>query len=663
MVTKNNGIKMTPATKIYQGAVILILLFSFTIFGQVRLPKLISDGMVLQREADVKIWGFAASDEKIAVKFIDSNYETIADSSGNWEITISNLKAGGPYSMDISSSNSITINNILIGDVWICSGQSNMELSMARVSPLYATEIANADYPFIRYFQVPKKYYFNSPQKDLVSGNWQTVNSESILSISATSYFFAQELYDKYEIPIGIINTSLGGSPAEAWISEDAIKEFPKHYKEIQRFKDPALISQIENNDRTRSNMWYSKLSELDEGYKNKSWFSSELNTSDWSTMMLPGFWANEAIGKVNGVVWFKKEIQLPANVKGKSAKLLLGRIVDADSVFVNGIFVGSTSYQYPPRRYEISPDILKEGKNIITIRVISNSGNGGFVINKPYELICGEQTIDLKGEWKYKLGAKMEPLQSQTFIRWKPVGLYNAMISPLLNYSISGVVWYQGESNTNRPKEYVTLFSTLINNWRDKFNQGNFPFIYVQLPNFMEPMDEPSESNWALTREAQLKALMLPNTAMAVAIDIGEGNDIHPLNKKDVGYRLALAAEKIAYNENVVHSGPIYKSMEVDGNKIILSFSNIGSGLKIKGNEELKYFAIAGADKKFVWAEAKIENSKIIVWSDKIKNPVTVRYAWANNPEGANLYNNEGLPASPFRTDKWESNNKMLQK
>jgi sialate O-acetylesterase len=637
---------------------ILVISFvvSFATSAQVKLPKFISDGMVLQREADVKIWGWSEANEQIAVSFIDSVYKTRANDSGEWEVMFSDLKAGGPHTMSISASNTVAINNILVGDVWICSGQSNMELSMKRVSPIYANEIANSENPCIRYFEVPKKYDFNTPQIDIINGHWISASPENILKFSAVSYFFAHELYKKYKVPVGLINTSLGGSPAEAWISEDALKAFPEHYNEAQRFKDSSLIDSIKTQDRIHFNEWYSKLGESDSGYKNPNqpWYMPDLNTSGWPVMEVPGYWSDEEIGNINGVVWFRKDIEVPATMVGKPAKLLLGRIVDSDSVFVNGVFVGATGYQYPPRRYDIPSDFLKEGINTIVVRVINNIGKGGFITDKPYMLVAGSQEIDLKGDWQYQLGAKMEPLQSQTFIRWKPVGLYNAMIAPLINFSIKGVIWYQGESNAGRPIEYVELFPALINDWRNKWQQGDFPFIYVQLPNFMEPREEPSESNWALMREAQLKALSLPNTGMAVAVDIGEWNDVHPLNKKDVGYRLALAARKVAYNNDIVYSGPIYRSMEIKGNKIILTFSNTGSGLEAKDGVELKQFSIAGTDRKFVWANARIEGNKVIVWSDKIQNPVAVRYAWADNPEGANLYNKEGLPASPFRTDKW---------
>lgn len=640
-----------------QGALILtlLILISLPLFSQVRLPRLISDGMVLQRDARVKLWGWAAIHEKVTVAFHDSVYHASANDKGEWTIVLSGLRSGGPYAMTVSASNSITIKDIMIGDVWVCSGQSNMELPMKRVSWVYKTEIAKSENPNIRHFAVPQKYDFNTPKSDFESGKWESANPTTVLNFSAVAYFFGAQLYETYHVPIGLINASLGGSPAESWLSEDAIKEFPIHEKEAQRFKDHTVISQVESQDRTRIEAWYGELRRRDEGYKDtlRRWYDPAVNTSDWAVMKVPGFWSNTALGAVNGVVWFRKEIDVPASMVGQQARLILGRIVDADSVFVNGIFVGTTSYQYPPRRYDIPSNVLKEGRNTIVARVISNIDKGGFVLDKPYELVCAGQTIDLRGDWHYRLGAQMEPLASQTFIRWKPVGLYNAMISPLLNYSIKGVVWYQGESNAERPLEYRALFPALIRDWRTKWGQGDFPFLFVQLPNFMETKDQPAESNWALLREAQLKTLSLPHTGMAVTIDIGEWNDIHPLNKKDVGRRLALAAQQVAYGDDkVVSSGPIYQSLNIEGNKVVLTFTNAGSGLVAKG-DTLKCFAIAGPDKQFVWAKAKIENNTVVVWNEKVPNPVAVRYAWADNPEGANLYNAEGLPASPFRTDE----------
>jgi sialate O-acetylesterase len=644
--------------------IVFLSLITLLAFAEVKLPRLIGDGMILQRDVPLKIRGWASPDEALILTFNQSDYRTSADKEGNWEIILPPQPAGGPYSMNIQASNSISINDILIGDVWICSGQSNMELPISRVAPLYKPEIASADYPQIRQFEVPKTYDFKEPQKDLQYGKWVAANPQTVLDFPAAAYFFAKELHDRYQVPIGLINSALGGSPAESWISEDSLKRYPDYYKEAQLFKDDNLIRRIQSEDKNRIETWYKTVSQKDKGNKlPEPWYSEKPNTSDWLTMNIPGYWPEENNQPVNGVMWFRKKFDLPANIvetlhatslPDNTITLVLGCIVDADSVFINETFVGTTSYQYPPRRYAVPSGLLKEKNNSITVRVISNTGRGGFVSDKFYGLeLTGSQKVDLSGEWRYKLGARMESLAGETFISWKPVGLYNAMIAPLLNYPIKGVIWYQGESNTSKAFEYRELFPTLIRDWRSKWNQGDFPFLFVQLASFMKAQEQPSESNWALLRESQLKSLSEPNTGMTVAIDIGEWNDIHPLNKQDVGKRLALAAGKLAYGEDgIVYSGPIYESMKIKGNKIILSFSHVGSGLKVKG-EKLKDFAIAGADKKFVWANAVIENDHVIVWSDKVKDPVAVRYAWADNPENANLYNKEGLPASPFRTDE----------
>jgi len=638
---------------------ILIFVFSFfisvTTSGEVRLPKLISDGMVLQRNAEVKVWGWATPGEKVTINFNDKKYKTTTGKCGKWVVNLSKIKAGGPYNMEINASNKTIIKDILIGDVWVCSGQSNMVLPMKRVEDLYEDEIDHAENPFIRQFLVPERYDFNVPGKDLESGKWESVNPKNILHFRATGYFFAKALYEKYQVPIGLINASVGGTPIDAWLSEDALKEFPASLEVAHKFRDSAYVNKIIREDKTRNNKWYNKLKQLDRGFANpeKTWFDPTCDASKWHTMQLPAYWEDEGLEDVDGVVWFRKEIDVPASMTGKPARLFMGRIVDSDSVYINGKFIGTISYQYPPRKYDVPKDLLKAGKNIIVVRIVNNIGKGGFVKDKPYKLIAGEETIDLKGKWQYKLGTEMEPLQGTDFVQYKPLGLYNGMIAPLLNYKIKGVIWYQGESDTYRPFKYRKLFPALINDWRRKWNQGEFPFLFVQLANFMEGKDQPSESNWALLREAQLKTLSVSNTGMAVAIDIGEWNDIHPLNKEDVGKRLALAAFKVAYgDEGVIYSGPIYKCMKIKGNKIIVTFTNTGGGLIVKGGGKLKYFAICGPDRKFIWANAKIEDNKVIVWNDNIGSPVAVRYAWADNPEGANLYNKEGLPASPFRTD-----------
>ncbi len=627
---------------------LLVFISPFLSKAQIRLPRLISDGMILQRDMKIKLWGWASANEAISLTFRGKTYQTTADEVGKWLLELPPQKAGGGDELIFKGKNEVRVSNVLFGDVWICGGQSNMELPMERVRDKYAEEIAKVNYPQIRQFTVPDKYDFHQAQEDVSSGQWQAAVPEHILAFSAVAYFFAKDIYEKYKIPIGLINTALGGSPAEAWLSEEALKKFPHYYEEAQKFKNKELISQIENHDQEVSNAWYQTLNQHDEGLKN-AWKKPEFDDADWQEMDIPSYWADHGLGNINGVVWFRKTINVPASMVGKPAKLLMGRIVDADSVFINGIFVGAVGYQYPPRRYEFASTILKEGKNTMVVRVVNNSGRGGFVLDKPYELIVDNQILDLRGKWKFKLGAKMNALPSPTFIRWKPLGLFNAMIAPLLHYGIKGVIWYQGEANTKNPAEYADLMTNLITDWRKQWKQGNFPFLFVQLANFMESKAEPSESAWAALRQAQLKTLAVPNTGMAVGIDVGEWNDIHPLNKEAIGKRLALQARRWAYNDKkVVHSGPIFQSMQTQSGKLILNFTHIGKGLVALGGE-LRHFAIAGADKKFVWAKAVIKGKQIIVWSEAILNPVAVRYAWADNPEGANLYNKEGLPASPF--------------
>lgn len=638
---------------IHAGIILILLLHTGALLGQIKLPRLISDGMILQQGVPTNIWGWASPLEAISVEFADIKYNTVANEAGEWKIALNALPAGGPYQMELKGKNTITLSNILMGEVWVCSGQSNMELPMRRVLPLYSADIAAAENQAIRQFTVPQRYDFSTPQTDLPAGTWEASTPENVLDFSATAYFFALEIHQKYKVPIGLIHTSLGGSPAEAWMSESALGAFPNLLTEAKKFRDNALIQQIESDDKRRIQAWYDLLRQKDEGYKNpgQPWFDPALDVSGWKKMQVPGDWADAG----NGVVWFRKQVQVPAELSGLEAKLELGRIVDADSVFLNGVFVGTTSYQYPPRWYTIPAGLLKPGSNTLVVRMINSLGKGGFVRDKPYELVLGNQKIDLKGEWHYRRGATMEPLASQTFIRWKPLGLFNAMLHPLLNYRIKGVIWYQGESNVSRWQEYRRLFPAMITDWRNHWQQGDFPFLFVQLANFLEAKPLPVESNWALLREAQLKTLSLPQTGMAVTIDIGEWNDIHPLNKKDVGRRLALAAQGVAYaEEKTVFSGPVFQKMKIKKNEAILTFEK-GSKLVSTPGKPLTGFAIAGSDGQFVWATASIKKNKIIVSSTSVTDPVAMRYAWADNPEGANLYNEAGLPASPFRTDDEE--------
>lgn len=629
------------------------LIFSLVCHAQVRLPQLIRDSMVLQRDSKIKIWGWASPHEKIKISFLQHTRRAQANAGGEWSVVLPPVKAGGPYSMQIDATNHFMLKDILVGDVWICSGQSNMEHQMALHSVRYADEIAGADYPQIRQFKVPNITNLQQPQHDLPYGNWRSANPQDILRFSAVAYFFAKRLYDTYHVPIGIINTSWGGSPIEAWMSEEALQTFPDILATLKKNKDTGYINRT-NREAAAQNA----VSESNDAGLREKWFEPSYIPKEWRTINIPGYWEDQGVKDLDGIVWYRREINIPASMAG-AAKVFLGRIVDADALYINGTEVGRTTYLYPQRRYTVPQGLLKAGSNLFVIRVTNFAGKGGFVPDKPYGLIAGRDTVDLKGYWQYKVGQvflprKGSPAESIT-LQYQPSALYNAMIAPLLNYSIKGFVWYQGESNTGRPFEYGRLQPAMILDWRKKWNNPEAPFLYVQLPGFMDFNYLPSESGWAQLREAQLQTLSIPHTGMAVAIDLGEWNDVHPERKKEVGDRLALAAQKIAYHENLVSSGPLFQSQEISGNKIILSFTDTGSGLTTTDGEPLAEFAIAGADKKYLWAKAIIQDHKIVVWNDLVPHPLYVRYAWADNPVNPNLCNKEGLPASPFTTDVQE--------
>ncbi|RIV46421.1 sialate O-acetylesterase [Flagellimonas pelagia] len=618
--------------------------------GQIKLPKLIGDGVVLQRDSNIRLWGWASPNEKVELSFKGKKYQVVANKKGEWTIDLKPQKAGGPFTMLFRGNNEVEVKDILFGDVWIGAGQSNMVLPMERVKEKYPNEIGKANYPEIRNFFIPTLKSLKGPEKDLPSGVWKSAVGDDILTMGAVTYFFAKELYEKYHVPIGVINASVGGTPIQSWMSESGFKEFPKDLEIIQKNKNEAYTKQFTAKPPNPLPII------RDQGLTGSvKWFENQYVPKDWKNFYVPGYWEDQGVRDLNGVIWFRKEIEVPETMLGTDAKLFLGRIVDADEVYVNGTKVGNITYQYPPRRYTLAKGILKKGKNILTIRVTNYEGKGGFVPDKDYELVANGMGIDLMGKWQYKVGEVFSPTPpkkgyDQFWAQNQPTSLYNAMVAPLTNLSIRGILWYQGESNTGNPKPYKEYLPALIKDWRAQFNDPDAPFLYVQLANFQDVDYLPVESNWAELRNAQLKALSVPNTAMAVTIDLGEWNDIHPLNKKEVGERLALGAFKLAYGEDVVYMGPTYRSSKVRNGKMALYFDHVGSGLGSIDGEPLDRFEVAGINHKFVKATATMEGNTVVVENKDIPHPTYVRYAWADNPQGANLYNKEGLPASPFQ-------------
>ena len=634
----------------------LLLAAAPAALAQVRLPRLVSSGMVLQREQPVRIWGWAKAGEVVAVAFQGKTYPATTSPDGQWRVTLPAQKAGGPYSLTITASNRIELKDILVGDVWLCAGQSNMELPMRRVRDKYPEVIAQASNPRIRQFDVPMRYAFTGPKADVTGGSWVAATPETVLNFTAVGYFFAKEINAKYQVPIGLIKVAVGGSPAEAWLSADALTQFPKYAEQSAKYKDSTLVVNTKQRESAAVADWYKQLhrADLGEAPGQPKWYAPGYDASGWPTMSVPGEWANQTpLGPVNGVLWFRKEIDVPAAMTGQPARLELGTLVDADSTYINGQLVGSTSYRYPPRKYDFGPSVLKPGKNVVTVRLISNGGRGGFTTDKNYQLTAGGQVLDLRGLWQYRLGATLPPTPGTTTFQYQPGGLYNGLVAPVLPYALKGVLWYQGESNTGRPADYQALTTSLIADWRTHFQRSDLPFLYVQLANINSAKKEPGESNQALVRDAQRRLLAVPRTGMAVISDVGEWNDIHPLDKQTPGHRLALTAEKVAYGDlKVVAAGPLYQAMKAVGNQATLTFASVGGGLVAKGDGPLAGFTVAGADHKFVPAQARIEGGKVVVSSEQVAAPVAVRYAWSDNPEGANLYNREGLPASTFRTD-----------
>ena len=647
-------------------SILIIALFLFSsllVQSKILLPSVFSDNMVLQQKTNAALWGKATAGKavKITVSWNKINYGAIADASGNWKIKVATPGYGGPYSITISDGELLVLNNVLIGDVWICSGQSNMEMPLAGWGKILNSEkeIAEAKYPNIRLLQADH-ITSNFPINDakVANGGWQECSPKYVAEFSSTAYFFARGVYEKTKIPIGLIHTSWGGTIAEAWTSAESLKkiaDFSAAVDKIQKSaKNPSTVSYEE-----KLQTWVKMTSEKDSGYQagEAKWALAE--TANWKSMTLPTLWEDAALKNFDGIVWFTKKVNIPENWKTNGARLNLGTIDDNDITYVNGVKVGETVGYNVGRTYAIPANLLKTGENTVTVRVF-DSGGGGGIYGDAKDLSFTNNTaekISLAGDWKYKVGVDFKNVEAKPYEENgpnRPTVLYNAMIHPYLQFSIKGAIWYQGESNADRAYQYRELFPTMIKDWRQKWGQGDFPFYFVQLANFMQIDHEPVESAWAELREAQQKTLVLPNTGMATIIDIGDAKDIHPKNKQEVGRRLALIALAKTYGQKINYSGPVYQSNKVEGKQIRLTFGNTENGLKAADGATLTGFAIAGADKKFYWAKASIQGNQVIVSSDQVANPVAVRYAWGNNPV-CNLVSNDGLPASPFRTDTWQ--------
>ncbi len=625
--------------------------------ADVRLPGVFSDHMVLQRDKPLAVWGRADAGEKVTVGLAGHSANTTADASGSWSVKLAALPAGGPHEMTVTANNTLTFRDVLVGEVWLCSGQSNMQWSLKDAAD-GAREVAEAVHPEIRLVTVNSAQSL-TPQADAPTSGWAACTPESAASFSAVGYFFGRGLHRELGVPIGLINSSWGGTVCEAWTSAATLKTLPDFAPRVAFVEKIAASGAVVDWNKEIAGWWTRNDPAPAVG---TGWTSADFDSSSWSSMTLPTQWEYAGLLNYDGIAWFRKEFTLPETWNGRNLMLHLGKIDDMDTTYINGVKVGSANDSNAIRNYPVPAALLKPGRNVVAVSVLDTALNGGITGPAPdmrLELpgATGEAAIPLAGEWRYRTViplSKLEPLP-------EPVGsspnvctvIHNRMIAPLTSYAIRGAIWYQGESNVSRAHQYRTLFPAMIQDWRRAWGD-DIAFGFVQLANFLTPSKDPGESCWAELREAQAMALKLPKTGMAVAIDIGTAGDIHPKNKQDVGHRLALWAWAKVYGRPVVYSGPVYRSMTVEGNTIRIAFDHIGSGLEAKGGEPLRQFAIAGEDQKFVWADARIDGETIVVSSPHVPHPAAVRYAWADNPEGCNLTNKENLPASPFRTDQW---------
>ncbi len=633
--------------------------------ADVALPSLFGSHMVVQRDRPVRVWGTAAAGEEVAVELAGVRAGTTADPAGRFEVTLAALPAGGPHTLVVAGRNRLQLDDVWAGEVWVASGQSNMEWPLQRAARGEADAAAGCER--LRLFTVAKATALE-PRSD-ATGAWSACTPETALGFSAVAFHFGREIARTQGVTVGLVHSSWGGTPAEAWTPRAALLAIPELAPAVATFDrerdDPAPIARY----REARAAWERKNFAQDTGNTGfaQGWAAADADESAWKPVRLPQHWETGGLA-IDGAVWFRRAFDLPADGARGSLTLSLGPLDDMDVTYVNGVEVGHTDGATPeywsvPRVYTVPAAVLRPGRNVLAVRVWDHAGEGGFA-GAPAEMFAesGGAKFPLAGEWLYRVERALEPMH----VDWgsqppvpaslgspnSPTVLWNAMIAPLLRFPVRGAIWYQGEANAGRAYQYRTLFPAMIRAWREAWADPELAFLFVQLASFMQPAPLPGESEWAELREAQAMALALPRTGMATAIDIGEADDIHPKNKTDVGLRLALAARRAVYGENVVASGPTFTDSVLDGRAIRVSLKD-AAGLTTRDGAAPRGFAIAGRDRKWRPATAAIVGEAVLVSSPEVAAPVAVRYGWADNPP-VNLVNGAGLPAVPFRTDDW---------
>ncbi len=643
--------------------ILISLIVCFSVQAEVRLPAIFTGNMVIQRDKPVQIWGWADPGEKIKVSFNEQDVMTKAKEDGTWIVQLKSMPANANSQslMIESKENDIILKNVLVGDVWICSGQSNMVWPLGRLKA-GEEESDQANYRYLRMFTVTNEMAL-IPQENLVGSGWKVAKGQVVLDFSAVAYYFGKELLVKTGVPIGLITTAWGGTNIEAWTSMETLGKYDhilKIYEGLDKEYDLSK-TRAEKSLATRKYM-IKKTVHQGDGLR-LGWESVRTPTGDWDTITLPQERDNALFRDFDGAVWFRRSFDIPPPFQGKDLRINLGNLYDHDMVWINGYLIGESFESKTSRRYDISASLIKPEGNQIAVRIFDYGDEGGFIGDpyqmnfhpvedpKGYQLLCGL--------WNFKKSFTLEtpldlPLdRPRSLANSSPSSLFNQMIHPLLNLSIRGAIWYQGEANASRAHEYASLFPDMILDWREHWDQGDFPFLFVQLAAF----DRPSELTWPELREAQRKTLELPNTGMAVTIDIGHPTNIHPENKWDVGKRLALSALKMVYEKDITFSGPVLEKAEPADGQMKLTFNQVGDGLRVIGEYGyLMGFEVSTDNEHFEFARAEVfDKNTVLVWSEKVQHPVHVRYAWKNFPGEANLFNSEDLPASPFRTGNWK--------
>ena len=627
--------------------------------AEVRLPQIFQSGMVLQRGTEIPVWGQADANETILVTLNKKTATAVADAEGRWRVDLPAMKAGGPYVLEVKGQKSEvrTLTDVWIGDVWLCSGQSNMETTLERVSPQYPDELNDSN-NMVRLFHVQYQTDTRQPSADLRPTSWQPLNRENAWRFSSIGYFLGKQLQREKCVAQGIIESAWGGTPIEAWIAADTLaKYYPVYYRQTQLYQNDDFVQAQQRASMLADRRWQEILNQGDpglasvEGSKGGLWTQLSFDDASWAEVDQYDLTAHPSpvAGRRSwiGSLWLRQHIHISKEHAGKAAQLLLGTLYDSDVTYINGVQVGSTGYQYPPRRYQVPEGLLREGDNVITIRFVNKGGMPYFVKEKPYRLVFATDDIQPLGQrWKIQTGLEMpNPIGVGINLQYQPSTLFNGMIHPMAPFAVAGVVWYQGESNadTSQAREYASLLRLMMANWRQTFERPEMPFVIIQLANFMEPSEQPQNTGWSMVREAQrLVAKEDARAELAVTIDRGETVDIHPLRKKDVAERVALAFERLLWNPKVQLS-PEVEMAVAEGGQVVCTLSQ-----PLQTNGQLFEFEVAGSDGRYVNAVAEGAGSTIVIKSS-VANPSSIRYAWKNNPIRANVYGKNGLPMSPF--------------